>query len=157
MWVILFVSAFEIGVQGPRLTWVTTQMKPNKALFFSFIVNESSSSSLPVRLQENVMDLSADRGLKMAHAEKSLTEFWCDVEKEHVELGKRALNERLPFGSTYVCEVTFSAWTHIKTKLRKRLQLWRTAWLQLLPHCPLNFQSLWRMNKLNCLIKTQVT
>ncbi|KAJ4926504.1 hypothetical protein JOQ06_008677 [Pogonophryne albipinna] len=59
----------------------------------------------------------------MAYAEKSLTEFWCDVEKEYPELGKHALIELLPFGSTYLCEVTFSALTHIKTKQRNRLDV----------------------------------
>lgn len=38
------------------------------------------------------MDLSADIGLKMAYVEKTLTEFWCEVEKEYSELGKHALN-----------------------------------------------------------------
>ena len=52
----------------------------------------------------------------MAHAEKS-------VEREYHELGKCALNELLPFGSTYMCEVTFSALTHIKTKQRNRLNV----------------------------------
>lgn len=37
------------------------------------------------------MDLSSDSGLKIAYAEKILTEFRCQVEKEYPELGKRAL------------------------------------------------------------------
>ena len=69
------------------------------------------------------MDLSSDRGLKIAYRQKTLTEFWCDVEKEYPELGKHALIELLPFGSTYMCEVTFSALTHIKTKQRNRLDV----------------------------------
>ena len=93
------------------------------------------------------MDLSFDRGLKMAHAEKSLTKFWCDVEKKYPELGKRALNELLPFGSTYMCEVTFSAVTHIKTKQSKRLNVENS----LVSCCPQNYQSLWKKNKLKCL------
>ena len=69
------------------------------------------------------MDLSSDQGLKMIHTEKTLTEFWCDVEQEYPVLGKHALIELLPFGSTYMCEVTFSALTHIKTKQRNRLDV----------------------------------
>uniref|UniRef100_A0A8C5E7Z6 Uncharacterized protein n=1 Tax=Gouania willdenowi TaxID=441366 RepID=A0A8C5E7Z6_GOUWI len=87
-----------------------------------FIVSESCSK-LPARLQEHLMDLSCDQGLKMTYDEKTLTEFWCDVEKEYPELGKHALIELLPFGSTYMCEVTFSALTHIKTKQRNRLDV----------------------------------
>ncbi|KAM4598750.1 protein FAM200A-like [Polymixia lowei] len=102
----------DIEATSAKLDWVRNP----------FSVSESSSS-LPARLQENLMDLSSDRGLKMAHAEKTLTEFWCDVEKEYPELGKHGLTELLPFGSTYMCEVTFSALTHIKTKQRNRLNV----------------------------------
>ncbi|KAE8287511.1 Zinc finger MYM-type protein 6 [Larimichthys crocea] len=82
-----------------------------------------SSNKLPARLQEQLLDVSSDRGLRVAHKEKTLTEFWCDVEKEYPELGKHALVELLPFGSTYMCEVTFSALTHIKTNKRNRLDV----------------------------------
>uniref|UniRef100_A0A3B4ZU95 DUF4371 domain-containing protein n=1 Tax=Stegastes partitus TaxID=144197 RepID=A0A3B4ZU95_9TELE len=85
-----------------------------------FIVS-ASCNNLPARLQEHLMDLSRDQGLKMT--EKTLTEFWCDVEKEYPELGTHALIELLPFGSTSMCEVTFSALTHIKTKQRSRLDV----------------------------------
>ena len=102
----------DIEEKSEQLDWVRNPFRGTE-----------SSSSLPARLQENLVDLSFDRGQKMAHAEKSLTEFWCQVEKEYPELGKYALNELLPFGSTYMCEVTFSALTHIKTKQRNRLNV----------------------------------
>nr|XP_033497741.1 SCAN domain-containing protein 3-like [Epinephelus lanceolatus] len=102
----------DIEEKSERLDWVRNP----------FIVSESCNN-LPARLQEHLMDLSSDQGLKMTYAEKTLTEFWCDVEKEYPELGKHALIELLPFGSTYMCEVTFSALTHIKTKQRSRLDV----------------------------------
>ena len=102
----------DIEEKSERLDWVRDP----------FIVSESSNH-LPARLQEQLMDLSSDRGLKIAYPHKTLTEFWCDVEKEYPELGKHALIELLPFGSTYMCEVTFSALTHIKTKQRNRLDV----------------------------------
>uniref|UniRef100_A0A668AZH4 DUF4371 domain-containing protein n=1 Tax=Myripristis murdjan TaxID=586833 RepID=A0A668AZH4_9TELE len=46
----------------------------------------------------------------------SLTQFWCCVEKEYPDLAKQALYQLQPFGSTYLCEVTFSTLTRIKTK-----------------------------------------
>ncbi|CAL9683639.1 unnamed protein product [Knipowitschia caucasica] len=100
----------DIDKHSERLDWVRNP----------FIMSESSKN-LPAVLQEQLMDLFSDRGLKMGHTTKTLTEFWCDVEKEYADLGKRALSELLPFGSTYLCEVTFSALTHIKTKHRNRL------------------------------------
>ncbi|XP_053194079.1 protein FAM200A-like [Scomber japonicus] len=89
----------DIEEKSERLDWVRDP----------FIVSESSNH-LPARL-------------KIAYPQKTLTEFQCDVEKEYPELGKHALIELLPFGSTYMCEVTFSALTHIKTKQRNRLDV----------------------------------
>lgn len=63
---------------------------------------------------------------KITFAKKTLMGFWCDVEKEYHELWIYALFELLPFGSTYMCKVTFSALNRIKTKQRNRL-MWRTA------------------------------
>ena len=76
----------DIEEKSERLDWVRNP----------FIVSESSYN-FPARLQEHLMCLWSDSGLKMA-----MTEFWCDVEKEYPELGKHALIELLPFGSTYV-------------------------------------------------------
>ncbi|XP_060758376.1 zinc finger BED domain-containing protein 5-like [Neoarius graeffei] len=102
----------DIDKKSESLDWVRDQ----------FTATESSNK-LPARLQEQLLDVSSDRGLKVAHREKTLTEFWCNMEKEYPELGKHALIELLPFGSTYMCEVTFSALTHIKTNKRNRLDV----------------------------------
>lgn len=98
-----------IEAKSEKLDWVRN----------SFRVNESSS--LSARLQENLTDLSSEHGLKMAHTEKSLTEFCCDLDKEYPELEKCGLKEHLPFESTNMCEVTLSALSNIKTKQRNRL------------------------------------
>ncbi|MBN3317417.1 ZBED5 protein, partial [Atractosteus spatula] len=66
----------DIKTWSAKLYWVRNP----------FTVTESSSS-LPARLREHLMDVSLDRGLKMKHAEKTLTQFRCDVEKEYPELG----------------------------------------------------------------------
>lgn len=53
----------------------------------------------------------------------------------HPDLGQKALEQLLPFASTYLCEASFSATTVIKTKQRNRLWdcAWRRAWSQQLP------------------------
>lgn len=37
---------------------------------------------------ERLIDLSSDRGLKIMFSETSLTQFWCNVEKEYPDVGK---------------------------------------------------------------------
>ncbi|XP_041075539.1 SCAN domain-containing protein 3-like [Polyodon spathula] len=102
----------DIENKSAKLDWVRNPF-----------MTESTNNNIPTRLQENLLDVSSDRGLKMSYSETTLSQFWCDVEKEYPDLGKHALNELLPFGSTYLCEVVFSSMTIIKTKHRNRLSL----------------------------------
>ena len=55
-----------------------------------------------------------DRGLQLKLSGVSLTEFWTFVKQKHADLGDVALELLLPFASTYLCEVTFSATATIK-------------------------------------------
>lgn len=102
----------DIESKSAKLDWVRNPF-----------MTESTDNNIPTRLQENLLDVSSDRGLKMRYSETNLSQFWCDVEKEYPDLGKHALNELLPFGSTYLCEVTFSSMAVIKSKHRNRLNL----------------------------------
>lgn len=86
-----------------------------------FTVSETNCDSLPVHLREELVDVTSDRGLQNKFETNTLTEFWVIVSREHPELGKQALGYLLQFGSTYLCESTFSAMTLIKTKQRNRL------------------------------------
>ena len=86
-----------------------------------FTVSETNCDSLPVDLREELVDVTSARGLKTEFETKTLTQFWVIVSREHPELGKHALGNLVQFGSTYLCESTFSAMTHIKTKERNRL------------------------------------
>ena len=88
-----------------------------------FLLSEANREKLPLCHQEKLLDVSSDRGLKMTFQNSTLTQFWVCVKKEHPELGKTALEQLLPFGSTYLCEASFSAMTLIKTKQRNRLGL----------------------------------
>ncbi|XP_035850841.1 neuronal PAS domain-containing protein 3 [Sander lucioperca] len=74
-------------------------------------------------LIEKLLDVSSDYGLQMKYENSTLTQFLVCVKKEYPELGEKALQQLLPFGSTYLCEATFSAMTLIKTKQRNRLGL----------------------------------
>jgi len=94
----------DIESKSAKLDWVRNPF-----------MTESTENNIPTRLQENLLDVSSDRGLKMGYTETSLTQFWCDVENEYPDLGKHALNELLPFGSTYLCEVTFLSMAVIKS------------------------------------------
>lgn len=88
-----------------------------------FLLSKANRSKLPVTHQEKLMEVASDRGLQMKFGTSTLTQFWVCVKQEHPELGQKALEQLLPFASTYLCEASFSAMTLIKTKQRNRLCL----------------------------------
>ena len=88
-----------------------------------FSVPEENLVTLPVNLQEILLEVLTDRSLQLKLSAVLLTEFWTFVKQEHPDLGDGALEHLLPFASTYLCEVTFSAMATIKTKQRNRLSL----------------------------------
>ncbi|XP_047480177.1 SCAN domain-containing protein 3-like [Penaeus chinensis] len=74
-------------------------------------------------LQETLIEVCADRGLKLLFERSNVTRFWSSVKKEHPDLGKLALEKLLPFGSTYLSEVSFFAMSVIKSKQRNKLNV----------------------------------
>lgn len=65
-------------------------------------------------------DLSSDRTLRMKFESTALEKFWISVAEEYPGLSKTAKNVLTRFGSTNLCEVTFSALTYIKRKSTDR-------------------------------------
>ncbi|XP_055487049.1 zinc finger MYM-type protein 6-like [Leucoraja erinacea] len=86
-----------------------------------FLLSKANRSKLPVTYQEKLLEVSSDRGLQMKFAMFTLTQFWVCVKQEHPDLGQKALEQLLPFASTYLCEASFAAMTVIKTKQRNRM------------------------------------
>ena len=83
---------------------------PQKYDWILSLFTVSSTRHLSAELIEALDDLSSDRGLKIAFDNKrSLAEFWISVEKEYSQLSEAAVIVLLPFGTTYLCEMTFSA------------------------------------------------
>ncbi|KAJ3595432.1 hypothetical protein NHX12_004736 [Muraenolepis orangiensis] len=80
-----------------------------------------SSNNLPSELEDALIELSSDRTLQASFASKTLDEFWLSVVQEYPGLSKAAMDILTPFGSTYLCEKTFSSLAYIKNKYRCRL------------------------------------
>ncbi|KAJ3595388.1 hypothetical protein NHX12_004692 [Muraenolepis orangiensis] len=80
-----------------------------------------SSNNLASELEDALIELSSDRTLQASFASKTLDEFWLSVVQEYPGLSKAAMDILTPFGSTYLCEKTFSSLAYIKNKYRCRL------------------------------------
>lgn len=109
-----FKSYFpDVREMSEQLDWVRNP----------FTASQNKCGMLPVHLREELLDVSTDRELQTSFENCSLTKFWVCLRREHPELRKWGLEHLLPFGSTYLCETSFSALTQIKTKQRNRLCL----------------------------------
>ena len=78
----------------------------------------SSKDDLCATLEDKLLELAADEGLKMIFGTiTSLPSFWIHVSAEYPELAEIALKALLPFPSSYLCETGFSTMSIIKTKV----------------------------------------
>ena len=77
---------------------------------------------MPSELQLELIDLQANGLLKEKHRERKLFEFYrCLPNDEFLKLKKFASGMASMFGTTYVCEQTFSKMKNVKSERRTRL------------------------------------
>ncbi|XP_023242879.1 SCAN domain-containing protein 3-like [Centruroides sculpturatus] len=106
-----FRKYFKSNIDFKSLSWI---QKP-------FLIGLDEIDHLPYKAQEEFAELSSDSNLKLDFSKKPLTEFWIRTRTEFPTISNMALNVLLPFNTTYLCEITFSALTHIKSQYRSSL------------------------------------
>ncbi|KAF7644932.1 hypothetical protein LDENG_00213290 [Lucifuga dentata] len=73
--------------------------------------------------EEQFIDVTSDSTTRLQFNSKTLAAFWIEVEKDYPLLGRKAMTALLPFATSYLCEIGFSAVASIKTKYRARLDI----------------------------------
>ena len=60
--------------------------------------------------------MTSDSTLRLRFTAQTQSEFWLGVEREHPLIGQRAVRILLPFATSYLCEMGFSAVASLKSK-----------------------------------------
>jgi hypothetical protein len=84
-----------------------------------YAVSPDATTHLP--MEKQVAELQSDSTLQLKYGEISLLKFWILAKGEYPAIAEKAASTLLPFSSTYLCELGFSALTNIKNKKRERL------------------------------------
>jgi hypothetical protein len=82
-----------------------------------------SRANLSGNNQDHLIEIMSDHRFQQSFKEKLWSQFWMEVKNEYPEVGNATVTSLLPFGSTYLCEKTFSAMAVIKSKQRNCLEL----------------------------------
>ncbi|KAG5885320.1 hypothetical protein JTB14_020692 [Gonioctena quinquepunctata] len=75
------------------------------------------------KASEELIDLSEDKSLKTSFNHMQLTKFWLSVADTYYCLFDGAMKVFLPFSTTYLCQVGFSAMDNIRSKYRNELDV----------------------------------
>ena len=74
-------------------------------------------------MKEELIDLQHNAALKHKFTNISVSDFWVQCLEGYPLLAKRALEQLVPFATTYLCERAFSSMVAIKSKYRNKLDI----------------------------------
>ncbi|GFT36724.1 zinc finger BED domain-containing protein 5 [Trichonephila clavipes] len=73
--------------------------------------------------EEIFIDFTSSGEIKRQFCNKTIFQFWAEVDDEFSELKTKAFRILLPFSTSYLCETGFSAVAALKTKYRSQLNV----------------------------------
>ncbi|GFX52373.1 zinc finger BED domain-containing protein 5 [Trichonephila clavipes] len=84
---------------------------------------QNTPEGLSTTEEEIFIDFTSSGEIKRQFCNKTLFQFWAEVDDEFSELKTKAFRILLPFSRSYLCETGFSAVAALKTKYRSQLNI----------------------------------
>ncbi|GFW65129.1 zinc finger BED domain-containing protein 5 [Trichonephila clavipes] len=84
---------------------------------------QNTPEDLSTTEEEIFVDFTSSGEIKRKFCNKTLFQFWAEVDDEFSELKTKAFRILLPFSTSYFCETGFSAVATLKTKYRSHLNI----------------------------------
>ncbi|GFS48927.1 zinc finger BED domain-containing protein 5 [Trichonephila clavipes] len=93
---------------------------------------QNTPEGLSTTEEESFIDFTSSGEIKRQFCNKTLFQFWAEVDDEFSELKTKAFRILLPFSTSYLCETGFSAVAALKTKYRSQLNIEKNSECQFL-------------------------
>ncbi|GFT99770.1 zinc finger BED domain-containing protein 5 [Trichonephila clavipes] len=84
---------------------------------------QNTPEGLSTTEEESFIDFTSSGEIKRQFCNKTLFQFWAEVDDEFSELKTKAFRILLPFSTSYLCETGFYAVAALKTKYRSQLNI----------------------------------
>ena len=94
----------------------------NKVSLFIHILSAAPADFRSAE-EDQFIEMTSDSTLRLRFTAQTLCEFWLGVEREYPLIGQRAVCILLPFATSYLREMGFSAVASLKTKYRSQLNI----------------------------------
>lgn len=94
----------------------------NKVSLFIYLLS-AAPADFGSAEEDQFIKMTSDSTLRLRFKAQNLSEFWFGVEREYPLIGQRAVCILLPFATSYLCEMGFSAVASLKTKYRSQLNI----------------------------------
>lgn len=112
-----------LGTNSMTIDCVRDRIVAHLSMFTLTIFSTFAMSSYHFsgQVEQELLDLSCDRTLKIKFQEQTLCQSWPTVAAAYPVLVTDSM--KVPFSTTYICDASFSAMTAMKTKFRSRLEV----------------------------------
>lgn len=134
-----FIIENEVKLADGIITEISTHLNALRESFDHYFLEEMKicqqrnwianpfqgdvTTGISIKADEELIDLSEDTQLKLNFNRRKLIQFWLSVQQTFPTLCTEALKVLLPFSSSYICEMGFTAMVGIKNKFHNKLQL----------------------------------